>query len=104
MSFNPIATLDELLSQLPAHLQRPDVTLTEIQDYRSNQRALACREMNKMAEQFAKDDQERRRLWGDKFPKVLGEKPPDKPKSINQVKRKKGKRGGTSGKVGHVRG
>ena len=79
------------------------VTLEALQAQHDLERQLACRELDEMAKQFAREDEERRRLWGTKFPRRLGDKPPENgksSKSINPVKAKKGKRSGTSGKVG----
>ncbi len=54
-------------------------------------REMACREMDEMAKEFRRQDEERRRLWGNKYPPVLGAKPPEKVESVNPVKTKKGK-------------
>ena len=40
--------------------------------------------MDDMAKQFAREDTQRKKLWGDKFPWVLGAKP----ETFNQVKKK----------------
>jgi hypothetical protein len=51
-----------------------------------------------MAKLFARQDAQRKKLWGAKFPRVLGAKPPENGKSINPVKGKKAKKPRTSGK------
>jgi hypothetical protein len=65
------------------------VTLEALQSQHDLERELACRELDQMAKQFAREDAERKKLWGTKFPRRLG----DKPETINPVKVKKGKRG-----------
>ena len=76
------------------------VTLEALQQQHDLERELACRELDKMAKQFAREDRERKKLWGTKFPRVLGENPPEKSKTINPVKSGKGKRRGTGKKAG----
>jgi len=68
------------------------VTLEALQDQHDIERELACKELDQMAELFAHQDAERRKLWGNKFPRVTGQKPPEESKSINPVKKAK-KRG-----------
>lgn len=71
-------------------------TLKALQATRAQERELACREMDAMAKQFAQEDAARKKLWGNKFPRRLGDKPLEKGKSgksINPVKGGKGKRG-----------
>ena len=53
------------------------VTLEALQAQHDLERQLACRELDEMAKQFAREDEERRRLWGTKFPRRLGDKPPE---------------------------
>lgn len=78
-----------LLQNLPIS---PNITLEHLQAERQRERDKACRELDEMAKQFAREDEERRRLWGTKFPRRLGDKPPENEKSINQVKKAKRKR------------
>jgi hypothetical protein len=72
------------------------VTLEALQFQHDLERELACKELDQMAKLFAYQDAERKKLWGNKFPRVLGQKPPEESKSINPVKRGKGKRRGKS--------
>lgn len=68
-------------------------TLEALQAQRETERQLACLELEEMAQQFKREEEKRKQLWGSKFPRVLGAVPPTKPeakeKSNNPVKRKK---------------
>lgn len=68
------------------------LTLEALQSQHNLERELACKEMDQMAEMFAKQDTERKKLWGNKFPRVLGQKPSENSKPINQVKKAKKRR------------
>lgn len=68
------------------------LTLEALQIQHDQERELACKELDQMAEMFARQDAERKKLWGTKFPRVLGQKPSEDSKSINPVKRAKKKR------------
>lgn len=91
-SFADIEEAIRLLEQYPAN---EPVTLEGLQAIRQAERDRACAELDKMAEQFKREDEERRRLWGNKFPRVLGAKPPENGKPINRVKGGNGKTRGT---------
>lgn len=93
----PILTQDEL-DNLLAQIG-PSITLEALQAIHDQERARACHELDEMAKQFAREDAQRKKLWGNKFPRVLGAKPPSDGKSINQVKGKKSKTRRTSDKA-----
>lgn len=82
--------------QLPPELERalrlietlpPNLTLEQLQAQHDLERQQACDEMDKMAVEFAAAEKKRKKLWGNKFPRVLGAKPPE----INRVKQQTGK-------------
>lgn len=87
--------LDNLLAQIG-----PNITLEALQTIHDQERARACHELDEMAKQFAREDTKRKKLWGNKFPRRLGDVPPELVKPINPVKGKKAKTAGTSKKVG----
>lgn len=72
-----------LLQNLPIS---PNLTLEQLQAERDRERELACRELDEMAVLFARQTAERKKLWGNKFPRVLGQKPPVPGETINRVK------------------
>lgn len=78
-----------LLQNLPIS---PSLTLEHLQAERQRERDKACRELDEMAKLFTRQDAERKKLWGTKFPRVLGQKPPEDSKPINPVKMRKGKK------------
>ena len=89
--------LDDLLAKIEG---LPGLTLEDFQSLHEQERKQACLAMDEMAKQFAREDAERKKLWGTKFPRVLGQKPPEKTKPINPVKSRKPKtnRTGLKGK------
>jgi hypothetical protein len=85
-----------LVNRLLAYVNMDDNSLDFLQAQRRQAEILAGQEMDRMADELAVKEAERKRLWGNKFPRVLGQKP-DEP--INPVKssqkqgvRKSGKR------------
>jgi hypothetical protein len=81
-----------LLQNLPIS---PNLTLEQLQAERDRERELACRELDEMAKLFARQTVERKKLWGNKFPRVLGQKPPEPSKTekpFNPVKAGKTKK------------
>lgn len=72
------------------------VTLESLQAQRDAEHKLYCQELESLAKLFIQQDAERKRLWGTKYPRVLGQKPPEDSKPINPVKKtmkmKKGKK------------
>lgn len=88
----PTHDLDELDALLAYVSGLPSVTLESLQALHDQERAQACLAMDEMAKQFAREDVKRKKLWGTKFPRKLGDVPPETTKSVNQVKKAK-KRG-----------
>lgn len=68
------------------------ITLDDLQAEHEYERSIACKELDEMAKQFFREDAERKRLWGNKYPPVLGAKPPEPKKPINRVKQMAKKR------------
>ena len=69
-----------------------DLSLEGLQALRDEERHKACLEMDAMREEFQKQDEARRKLWGNKHPLHYLDKPPSKPETVNSVKRGKGKK------------
>ena len=78
--------VEALLSQVPG--LTGSVTLESLQAIHEQERQQACAAMDEMAKQFAREDAKRKKLWGNKYPRVLGQKPAESPKPVNPVKRK----------------
>lgn len=79
---SPFPDIEEairLLEQIPPN---EPVTLEALQAVRKMEREVACRQLDELAKQLDREDAERRRLWGNKFPRVRGAKPV----SVNPVK------------------
>lgn len=85
-SFPDIEEAIRLLEQIPAN---EPVTLEALQAVRQMEREVACRQLDALADQLAEEDAERRRLWGNKFPRVRGAKP----EPVHPVKGKSAKPG-----------
>lgn len=71
------------------------MTLESLQELHAQERKQACLAMDEMATQFKLAEEKRKKLWGSKFPRVLGAIPPENGKTSNPVKkssRKKEKR------------
>lgn len=82
--------IEELLSKVSS--LPGGVTLESLQSLHEQERSNACAAMDEMAKQFAREDAERKKLWGNKFPRVLGQKPEEASKPINPVKKAKKRR------------
>lgn len=67
-----------------------DDSLEALESYRREAEKVASAELDRLALELAEKEAERRKLWGKKFPRVLGQKPdePDKTSSpaIHPVK------------------
>lgn len=72
-------------------LTKTGSTLEELQAVRDNEKLVACRELDAMAELFKKQDEERKRLWGNKYPREVGDKPPQPLPPVHPVKKAKKK-------------
>lgn len=81
--------IDILLAQVKG---LPSVTLESLQASHEEERKQACLAMDNMAKQFSRQDAQRRKLWGNKFPVHFLDKPPEPPKAVNQVKKAKKRR------------
>lgn len=78
------------------------VTLESLQAQRDAERKLYCQELESLAKLFVQQDAERKRLWGTKYPRVHGQKPPEDSKPINPVKMRKAKQRRASDKGSEV--
>jgi hypothetical protein len=68
------------------------ISLEELQAQRALEREHNCLALEQLARDLARQEAERKRLWGNKFPRVLGARPPEKTDPVNPVKPSRKKR------------
>lgn len=94
------ATFDRLVTLAISQSDFPDDYLEKMESARQQQEQEACKNLELMAQEVSTREAERKLLWGNKFPRVLGQKPNPPVNPVKTPVKTRAKRAGRRRKVG----